>query len=264
MRITVLNDHHKRFAGQIIMFGDITEQKQATEKLEKSEELYRTQSLELAESNAMKELLLDVIAHDLKNPAGVIKGFAEYGLENDPDNEILDEINSGVDSLLTIISNATTLSKVAVGDKIEKEKLDIVNIIKAVIDENSQSLHYEEMTLDLKVEEKLILTVNPIIGDVFRNYVGNAIKYGKKGKKIIIDATVEDDYITVNVKDLGETIKLEDRENIFMRTVQLSKSKGSGLGLAIVKRIAEAHDAEVGVKPNKPKGNNFYIKIPVS
>ena len=37
-----------------------------------------------------------------------------------------------------------------------------------------------------------------------------------------------------------------------------------GLGLAIVNRIAIAHDAEVGVKPNKPRGNNFYIKIPVS
>ena len=40
----------------------------------------------------MKELLLDVIAHDLKNPAGVIKGFAELGLENEPNSEILKEI----------------------------------------------------------------------------------------------------------------------------------------------------------------------------
>ena len=246
------------------VYRDITDRIKADESLRQSEERYRTQSLELSESNAMKELLLDVVAHDLRNPAGVIKGFAEIGLENDPNNEILDEINSGVDSLLKIISDATTLSKVAIGDKIEKEKLDLVNIINAVIDDNSQRLQYEEMTLDLKMKEELILTVNPIIGDVFRNYIGNAIKYAKTGKKIIIDAIVEDDYITVNVKDFGETIKTKDRENIFMRTVQLSKSKGSGLGLAIVKRIAEAHEAKVGVKPNKPRGNNFYIKIPVS
>jgi signal transduction histidine kinase len=38
--------------------------------------------------------------------------------------------------------------------------------------------------------------------------------------------------------------------------------KGMGLGLAIVKRIAMAHNAVAGVKPNKPKGNIFYIKIP--
>ena len=44
--------------------------------------------------------------------------------------------------------------------------------------------------------------------------------------------------------------------------MQLGKTKGSGLGLAIVKRIADAHNAEVGVKPNRPKGNNFFIKIP--
>jgi len=44
----------------------------------------------------------------------------------------------------------------------------------------------------------------------------------------------------------------------------MKKTNGHGLGLAIVKRIAITHNAEVGVKPNNPNGNNFYLKIPVS
>ena len=70
----------------------------------------------------MKGLLLDVIAHDLKNPAAVIKGFAQFGLENDPNNEILDEINQSTDSLLNVISGASTLSKITLGDAIKKEE----------------------------------------------------------------------------------------------------------------------------------------------
>ena len=243
-------------------YRDITNRIKAAEKLRKSEERYRSQSVELSESNSMKELLLDVIAHDLRNPAGVIKGFAQFGLENDPNNEILKEIDGGVDNLLSVISNATTLSKVAIGDAIKKEELDLTNMINKIIKEFSSHFQFVEMTLDMKMEEELIVTANPIIGVVFRNYISNAIKYAKTGKKIVIDANIDTGYVVVNVKDFGKTIEKKNRENIFMRKVQLDKSKGRGLGLAIVKRIAEAHDAEVGVRPNEPMGNVFFIKIP--
>ncbi len=229
---------------------DITERKQAENALR--------------DANSLKETLLDVIAHDLKNPAGVIKGFAQFGLENDPNSEILDEINKGTDNLLKVIDNATTLSKVTIGDAIEKEELDLTNIINNIINENLSLLQLEGMTLDMRLKGELIVNANPIIGEVFRNYISNAIKYAKTGKKVVIDSNFRNGDVTINFKDYGETIENKDRENIFLRNVQLDKTKGRGLGLAIVKRIAIAHDAEVGVKPNKPKGNNFYIKIPVS
>jgi len=244
-------------------YRDITDRIKTTEIIKESEKKHRSQSIKLSASNSMKEMLLDVIAHDLKNPAGVIKGFAEFGLEIDPNNEILKEIDGGVDNLLNIISNATTLSKVALGDKIVKEKLDLVSIIKIAIDENASQLEFAEMTLEMDLEKNVMVNASPIICEVFRNYISNAIKYAKDGKKIVIDSSKSDKFITLNVKDFGKTIEKEDCENVFVRNVQLGDTKGSGLGLAIVKRIADAHEAEVGVKPNKPKGNNFYIKIPI-
>jgi len=245
-------------------YRDITDRIIAEEIKKKSEEKYRLQSIKLSESNSMKEMLLDVIAHDLKNPAGVIKGFAEFGLQNDPKNEILKEIDGGVDNLLNVINDTTTLSKVALGDTIEKEELNLTEIINIIVKENSTVLEFEKITLDLKLREKLFVSANPIISEVFRNYISNAIKYAKDGKKIVIDATADSKYVTINVRDYGKTIEKKDRENIFIRNVQLGKKKGSGLGLAIVKRIAEAHDAKAGVKPNKPKGNIFYLKLPLA
>ncbi len=247
---------------------DITERKKVEDELAKHrenlEELIDERTSELNESNSMKGLLLDIIAHDLKNPAGVIKGFAEFGIESDPDNEILKEIQSGTDSLLNVIDNTTILSKVATGDEIDKEAINIAEMIRTITKEFATELQYEKMQIELNIKKKIIANVNPIISEVFRNYISNAIKYAKTGKKIIIDANKETGFIVVNVKDFGKTIVKKDRENVFVRNVQLGKTKGRGLGLAIVKRIAKAHDAEVGVKPNKPKGNNFYIKIPIS
>ena len=91
-----------------------------------------------------------------------------------------------------------------------------------------------------------------------------AIKYANTGKKIEIEAYIENRYAVVNICDFGKTIDKKHSNNLFKRYVQMKKTNGHGLGLAIVKRIAIAHNAEVGVKPNNPDGNNFYLKIPVS
>ncbi len=216
----------------------------------------------LKESNSIKVLLLDIIAHDLKNPAGVIKGFADFGIESDPDNEILREIKSGTDNLLKVIDDTTILSKVATGDKIDKEEVEITEMIKNISKEFAPELQYKKMKIELNIKKKIIANVNPIISEVFRNYISNAIKYAKTGKKIIIEAKEKPEYVIIDVKDFGKTIAKKDRENVFVRNVQLGNTKGSGLGLAIVKRIAEAHKAKVSVKPNKPTGNIFYIKLP--
>jgi protein-histidine pros-kinase len=246
---------------------DITDRKKVENELAKHrenlEELVDERTSELNESNSLKELLLDIIAHDLKNPAGVIKGFADFGRETDPDNEILQEIQIGTNSLLKVIDNTTVLSKVATGDEIDKEAIDITEMITAISKEFAAQLQFANMKLDLNIKEQMMVTANPIISEVFRNYISNAIKYASSGEKIIIDMQEQNGILTVNVIDQGDTIAEKEQDNIFNRSVQLGKTKGSGLGLAIVKRIAIAHDAEVGVKPNKPKGNIFYIKLPV-
>jgi signal transduction histidine kinase len=184
-------------------------------------------------------------------------------LEKNPGDEILNEINEGADSLLNVITNATALSKVTVGDDIEKERLNLTIMIKNIAEEFSPSLQLPEMTLDMQLKDGIIVNANPIIGEIFRNYISNAIKYAQTGKQIVVDAKTYNNNITVNVKDFGETIQEKDRKKIFTREYQINNSEGRGLGLSIVKRIAEAHNAKVGVKPNVPKGNNFYLRLPL-
>ena len=108
-----------------------------------------------------------------------------------------------------------------------------------------------------------LIKANPIISEVFKNYVSNAIKYGHDGKRIIIHGSETEDSVLIKVIDFGTTIDEQEYEAIFKRKVQLAGTNkiGRGLGLAIVKRIANSHDAAVGVIPNSPSGNQFYIKF---
>ena len=235
--------------------------KQAEEIIRKSEEKHRLLSEELGKANSMKELLLDVISHDLKNPAGIIRGFAEIAVEEDPDNDILKYLYTSSNNLLKVIDNAAILSKVGVGDEIDKEELDLIELIEIVVGEFSNPL--DELNIDLEINsvKPLTITANPIISEVFRNYISNAIKYAGTGKKILIDVKQNRDYLIAEVTDFGKTVPKRDYKRIFTRKYQLEHGQGRGLGLAIVKRIAEAHNAEVGVRPNQPTGNIFFLKI---
>ncbi len=262
LSISCVKDSNNKMEELIIAAQDITQRIISENALKASERKYRQLSEELNDLNLMKELLLDVIAHDLKNPAGVIKGFSDIALENDPKNEMLQEISSGTDNLLKVIENATVMAKVSAGDEIEMKEIDITETIRTVSKEFTSALKYANMELNLKLTKPLKIKANPIIAEVFRNYINNAIKYASSGGKIVVNAIEDKNNITINVTDFGETIPKKDRKNIFKRRVQLGKTSGSGLGLAIVSRIAKAHNADAGVEQNKPNGNIFYIKIP--
>jgi signal transduction histidine kinase len=219
---------------------------------------------DLKDSNSMKEILLDVISHDLINPVGTLLGFSELLLEKNPESEELSAMKQSSENLLKVIDNANVLSKAVLGEEIDKKALDLTQILTTVIDEFEFRLKDTDIDLVKEIDESIQITANPIIEQVFTNYISNAIQYAGSGKKIIVRAKEENNFVTIEVEDYGSTISEEKRKLIFNRNIQLTKGqkRGRGLGLAIVKRIAEAHNAEVGIKPKTPNGNIFYIKLP--
>jgi len=252
--------------GLIFVAQDITIRKQAEELLKQSEIRYRKLSEELTQSNSMKELLLDIITHDLKNPAGVISGMSDIMADEEPENNMVALIKNSSEDLLKVIKNATTLANLAVGEEIAKETLDLEEVISEVIGEFSTSLKNENLEIKKQFGPDLKVEANPIIAEVFKNFISNAIKYAPDGKKIIAEARVDEDSVTVKIKDFGESIKEEAYQRIWVRKMQLEnekeKRKGRGLGLAIVTRIAKAHNGKVWVERNEPTGNIFCISIP--
>ena len=218
----------------------------------------------LEESDSLKELLLDIITHDLKNPAGVIYGLSEIVLGEDPDSEIIEGIFQASQRLLRVLENTTALAQATTGEKIPLQDLDFNRLLDDVAAEFSQRLDEMEMTLKINIPENTTAPANPIIEEVFKNYVSNAIKYASSGKEISIDATIQKGGLVFAVKDLGSTIPEVQRDHVFERHAQLAEGKkhGRGLGLAIVKRITTAHGGDCWVEPNMPTGNSFCLRIP--
>ncbi len=184
-------------------------------------------------------------------------------MDDQSENELLTIIKDSSEDLVQVMDNAVVLSQIALGDEIAKEKINITETIQSVANNFKSQLDRSDMTLEMNLPENFLIRANTIIAEVFKNYISNAIKYAFHGKNIVIDSTLDQEGLRINVRDSGSTIPEENRLKVFERSFQADeKNPGRGLGLSIVKRIAEAHGVEVGVKPNKPAGNVFYIRFP--
>lgn len=234
------------------------------ESLRQSEEKYKKLSEEMTESNNMRELLLDIITHDIKNPAGVVYGCAEILHSENPHEELPKLIYSGSRDLLLVIQNATTLAQILTEEQVIFEEFDVVPVFENAIAGFKQHLAAMGMKTIVNKPDHLKIQAHTIIEEVFKNFISNAIKYATDGKKIEISLEQIRTRMIFSVKDFGTTIPEADRERIFSRRAQLAsgKGKGRGLGLAIVRRIAEFHHGQVWVEPNTPRGNIFYLSIP--
>ena len=247
---TPINSEKEEFLGTFAIFHDITERKQA--------------ETELSESDNLKELLLDIITHDLRNPAATIFSFSELAQKSSPGNKVIDLIHSSSERLIKVLENTTVLTHATFGEKVPKVGLNLFDCVAEVVDDLTISIQTSKMELELDIPKRLKVLANPLITEIFKNYISNATKYARDGKKILVEAVEEEESILVSVKDFGKTIPKEDRMHVFERNVQLAKEnkRGRGLGLAIVKRIAAAHGGEAWVEPNTPQGNKFCLRIP--
>jgi PAS domain S-box-containing protein len=255
--ISPILDRKGDVTGTIATFSDIT-------MLKKTEEKLMDYAEKLRQNSELKDLFIDILHHDLLNYASIIKGYTELAKNDEISPEVIKIINKNAERIIEVIENATKFSKLASTDKIKRDKMNLADVIKDVIDELRPALSEAGMKVENRIDAELPVRANPVVNEIFWNFLNNAIKYAKDGGKVVVYVEDEGDCWKVNFADFGPGIPDELKAVIFDRFSRASKSgvKGSGLGLAIAKRVAELHSGEVGVADNPQGGSIFWVKLP--
>ena len=242
-----------------------------TSKLKKSyaglEEKVRIRTKELMESNRLKDLFMDIMRHDLLNPAGIVRTNSQLILGEEKDvkkKEALEKIERNSNRMIRMIENASILAKLESGEKIEFKEEDLGVLLKASVEELSERVKEKGMNVRVVADGKFLAVVNPLIQNVFSNFISNAIKYSPVKTEVVVGIKKSGEDWLVYVEDRGEGIPAKDKKLLFERFTRLEKGtiKGSGLGLAISKKIAEAHNGKVWIRDHKGGGSVFYVLIP--
>ncbi len=248
------------------IYGIVSSGEDITEK-KKSEMALHNSMAELQHSNDLKDLFIDIMRHDLLNSAGLVKGFASILLKDPKDEEqkhVIEILIKNNTKMIDLINHASKFAKLESLENVELSRINLSDVLHDVL----ESL--EEEILDQNVEvlnlapSNCFALGNPIIGEVFFNYISNAIKYNPNDEQVTVDIKDNGDYWKLMVTDRGEGIEGEDKIRVFDRFSRANKVnvKGMGVGLAIVKRIIELHGGSVGVDDNpERKGSVFWATI---
>lgn len=201
------------------------------------------------------------IAHELRNPMGVIGGYAKLLLkdleEADPRKEIVQAILNEIGEMNKVMDELLKFSALEGPDKTD---VDITGLVSEVI--NSLDLKGSEVELSAVVNVVLKGDAT-LLRQALRNLVSNAVEAGDKvWVSLEKGSSFNREGVLVQVRDNGGGIPEDDLNKVFM-PFYTTKSGGMGIGLALVHKIASAHGGSVTVESTEGKGSVFSLFLPL-
>ena len=214
--------------------------------------------------------VLHLASHDLREPVRTILNYVQLISENlhkqkyDAATEYADFAKAAADRMEKLLSDfkvyialndyTPSITKVS----IKMAVADVLKQLKPAIEAAGAEVNIAELpdvNADRDLVEKLILQL-----------IDNALKFGKKGKKLVIDIGFDkfEGNILFCVRDNGMGIPKKYQDKIFEpfeRLNRVDEYPGNGLGLAIGKKIIDLHKGKIWVESLPGFGSSFYFTL---
>ncbi|WP_025033385.1 ATP-binding response regulator [Bradyrhizobium sp. DOA9] len=252
---------------------------QRTRALMQANRRLSAQWLRLQRANGFKNEILGTVAHDLKNPLGVILGRTEMLKELISTGASESGVVAQVDHIRDATKRLTTMVDHLISDAmadafditIRREPVDVAALVKEVAEANQPLAVNKQQAISVTAPANIVTMCDTDrIREAIDNLISNAIKYSPIGGKIDVTVVHEGSDTIVSVSDEGAGLSPEDLGRLFGRFQRLSAKptageSSTGLGLSIVKRIIDMHGGEVTAESEGPgKGSTFTITLPAT
>ncbi|MDA3916905.1 MAG: ATP-binding protein [Deltaproteobacteria bacterium] len=213
--------------------------------------------------------MTSILAHELKNPLGIIHSSAQYLSEGKQSKavtqEMLHYITNEVDHLNLSINSILKLAKQKAPDFL---KVDLSKQIHQLIDQWQLSKdHRPAVQININIFEPLpsIYADFRQLSQVLLNLVRNGEEMMDAGGKIILEIKQDNDFVQIQVIDDGPGIPDENLDKVFQNFFT-TKNQGLGLGLAVCRQIINAHNGKISIRNRTQGGENgtvTCIRLPV-
>ncbi len=227
------------------------------------------------ESERTKNELITNVAHDLRTPLTSIIGYLELLAGNqqvpaDMQHKYIEIAYGKSRRLQKLIEDLFGFTKLNCGKiAMHVGQIDIVKLLGQLVEEAYPNFVEKGLSYDLQsnVPAKIINADGNLLARLFDNLIGNAIKYGADGKRVLVKIHAEGETVTVSVTNYGYVIPADELPLIFNKFYRVEQSRssstgGTGLGLAIAKEIVDMHGGTISVASDL-NGTVFTGKLQV-
>ncbi len=250
--------HPMQTAGGMLVMAhivDLTDRKQAEAQ---------TQRRHAIERLALLGQLAGGVAHEIRNPLGVIRNAAYYlqmvrdSLDAEAQQSI-DEIQREVDRANHIVGDLLDYAREPQQASIV---FNLVERLRNVVDGLRLSLR-AAIEFDTTVEKTQVTADPDQVERILVNLIRNAVQASDEKTPVAIALRTDVCWAVVEVSDAGVGIRAEDRPRIF-EPLFTTKAKGIGLGLTLSKRYAERNGGHLEVVDGETSGSTFRLTLPLA
>ncbi len=244
---------HSAKLGIIVVVADVTHEKELEEKLEISSRMA-----------AMGEMVAGV-AHQIRNPLGVMKVSSEMLWEQlrelgagEQQTKLISMIANEIDSLGAVVSNFLDFARPL---SVKKEPCSVEELIHDVMG-RLPTARYPGVSLHSSFAANLphVMVDRGLIEQAFTNLMVNALQASVPGQSVLVDAWRADGHVVVEIRDFGHGMDEATRKKIF-NPFFTTKADGTGLGLSIVHRIVDSHGGRIELSSEPGAGTTFKVYI---
>lgn len=236
-------------------------------QLEKAYEDLKKAQKELLQRERLSTLgkFASMIIHDLRNPIGILKGYAEMTLLHSGEKEKTETY------VRKVIAEADRLARLA-GELLDYSRGEIrlnwapvrlAELFYRLAEGISPHLKARNIQIvqDCRIPEPVLMDQDRM-QRVLANLIDNARKALGRGGTITLRATAQEDLAYLEVEDTGEGMSAEVKEKMFDPFFSQSPQGGTGLGMLVVSNVVEAHDGVIEVWSEPGRGTRIRIILP--
>ncbi len=232
------------------------------------------QALELRELNRTQLVMLQVIAHDLRNPIGgaaryVRKHLAPPGIDLSAKREAIVVLGKTLAETDRLLENLLMWANARTGfDKARKPALvDLDGLLLQCLDLHAEAARDKGIALCLEPRGRSILAEPNGSSLVVRNLLSNALKFTPPGGRVWIDSRRSGPEVLVTIGDTGlgmdgQRLKAFREGRDVPSSLGTEGEKGSGLGISLCKRFLEDQGGRLEVESSPGQGTVFTLAFP--
>jgi len=270
--LTIIIEHAKN-PNDIVMYKQLEK-----EHLKRIAEL-ESENLKYQKEVKARDDFLSIASHELKTPLAAMLLQIQTALHN---IRTVSLANFSVESLLKMLQGTEQQSKrlskmindllnvslITTGRlELEKEKVDLSQLVKDVVDRFSDKAEKEGSPITFHGEHGVVGDWDKLrISQAVTNLISNAIKYGN-GKPLKVDVAIHKSMGRMTIVDQGIGIPADRQERIFERFergVSNHDYKGLGVGLYISQQIVNTHQGKIKLTSIPGTGSTFIIELPLT
>jgi signal transduction histidine kinase len=247
---------------------EVTERKRIAKRLKKVNQ-------QLKESNASKDTLFSIIAHDLRAPFSALISLSEtvihyiddYSREDIRDNML--RIRASSEAVYSLLENLLAWSRLQRG--LLQYRPSLISL-HAIAEENvalfKPQAEQKRLNLyNLIAEDMMVYADKSMLDTIMRNLLSNALKFTAQEGTIKVFATPTDEFIEIAVSDTGIGMAKKTIPKLFHIGTHYTRGgtegeSGTGLGLSLCKELVEEHHGTIWVESEEGCGSTFRFTLP--